>query len=259
VPPPVIDVTDESLATLAAPVAPLELTVTDPVVAEDGTTYEGPVSLGADAIGPYLRATREGEPEIAHLERVRDVWVAWLEAIGSATSTEPIGAAATGMGSFLRVLAAGEPVVETLDVEDGIPTTYGQAPFYVPAEGMEEQVIDAVPFPQSPRTGRRFGIKLLNGASGETLPMELMHDLVLAGGSLSTLGNADAFGESDTLIEYADEDWKDEAEALQALLGEGVEIDQMSARRAEAEAEDMVITVGSDLISRYEEQEDGGG
>jgi hypothetical protein len=259
VPPPIIDVTDESLATLVAPVAPIELTVTDPVVAENGTTYQGPVSLAAEEVGPYLRATREFEPEIAHLERIRDVWVAWLAAIGSATSTEPIGAAATGMGSFLRVLSEGDPVVETLDVEDGIPENYGQAPFYVPAAGMEEQVIDAIPFPQSPRAGRRFGIKLLNGAEGSTLPMSLMRDLVLAGGSLSTLGNADTFGASETLIEYADEDWQDEAEALQELLGDGVEIDQMSARRAEAEAEDMVITIGSDVLTRYEEQEDSGG
>ena len=102
VPPPIIDVTDESLATLVAPVAPLELTVTDPMVIEDGTTMQGAVSLSAEQVGPYLRATREGEPEIAHLERMRDVWVAWLAAIGDATGTEPIGAAATGMGTFLR-------------------------------------------------------------------------------------------------------------------------------------------------------------
>jgi hypothetical protein len=200
-----------------------------------------------------MRATREGEPEIAHLERIRDVWLAWLTAIGGATSTEPIGAAATGMGSFLRVLSEGEPMVETLDVEEGPITEYGQHAFYVPGAGMEEQVIDAVPFPQSPRAGRRFGIKLLDGAEGSTLPMGLMRDLVLAGGSLTTLGNADAFGQSETLIEYADETWQDEAEALQGLLGDGVEIDQMSAARAEAEAEDMVITIGSDVLSRYEE------
>ncbi|QYG93469.1 hypothetical protein HC251_14245 [Iamia sp. SCSIO 61187] len=259
VPPPIIDVTDESLATLVAPVAPLELTVNDPVVADDGTTFEGPVSLAADQVGPYMRATREGEPEIAHLERLRDVWAAWLEAIGEATVSEPIGGAVTGMGSFLRELADGEPVVETLDVEAGIPVTFMQAPFYVPGPNMEEQVIDAVPFPVSPRAGRRFGIKLLNGAVGETLPMPLMRDLILAGGSLSTLGNADAFGQEDTLIEYAGDDWREEAEALQELLGETAEIDEMSARRAEAEAEDMVITIGSDVLSRYQEQEDGGG
>lgn len=253
VPPPVIDVTDESLATLVAPVAPLELDVTDPVMDDAGVVYEGQVRLAADQVGPYLRATREGEPEIAHLERIRDVWVAWLAAIGDATATEPIGAAATGMGSYLRVLAAGEPVVETLDVEDGIPTSYGQAPFYVPAAGMNEQIIDAVPFPVSPREGRRFTIKLLNGAAGELLPMALMRDLVLADGSLVWLGNASAFGQEETLIEYRDEDGREDAEAVQELLGEGVEIDQMSTRRAEAEREDLVITIGSDVLSRYEE------
>lgn len=259
VPPPIIDVTDESLATLVAPVAPLELTVNDPVVADDGTTFEGPVSLAADQVGSYMRATREGEPEIARLERLRDVWEAWLAAIGDATVSEPIGGAVTGMGSFLRELADGEPVVETLDVEAGIPATFMQPPFYVPGPNMEEQVIDAVPFPVSPRAGRRFGIKLLNGAVGETVPMPLMRDLILAGGSLSTLGNAEAFGQEETLIEYAGDDWRDEAEALQEVLGETAEIDEMSARRAEAEAEDMVITIGSDVLARYQEQEDGGG
>ena len=256
VPPPIIDVTDESLATLVAPVAPLELTVTDPMVTEDGTTVQGPVSLSAEQVGPYLRATREGEPEIAHLERMRDVWVAWLAAIGDATGTEPIGAAATGMGTFLRELAAGDPVVETLDVEEQLD--YLQGTSYVPAAGMGEQVIDAVPFPLSPRTGRRFSIELLNGVTGETLPMSLVRQLILAGGALTGVGNAAEFGQDETTILYKGEDWQEEAQALQALLGDGVEIDQMSRRRADAENEDMVITIGSDVLSRYEEEDTGG-
>lgn len=256
VPPPIIDVTDESLATLVAPVAPLELTVTDPMVIEDGTTMQGAVSLSAEQLGPYLRATREGEPEIAHLERMRDVWVAWLAAIGAATGTEPIGAAATGMGTFLRELSAGDPVVETLDVEEELDYLQGRS--YVPAEGMDEQVIDAVPFPLSPRTGRRFSIELLNGVTGETLPMPLVRDLISAGGALTGVGNAGEFGQEETTILYKDEDWEDQARFLQGLLGDGVEIDQMSRRRADTENEDMVITIGSDVLSRYQKEDTGG-
>jgi hypothetical protein len=255
VPPPLIDLTDQSLATLIAPVAPLELDVSDPVMADDGVTYDGPVSLAAEAVGPYLRATNEGEPEIAHLERIRDVWAAWLEAIGSATATEPIGAAATGMGGYLRTLAAGDPVVETLDVEQ--VDDYFAGTSYVPGSEMQEQIIDAVPFPMPPRTGVRFLATVLNGARGERLPLDLMRDIVAAGGSLTTLGNAGAFGQEETVILHK-ADVQDEAEALQALLGDGVELEQMTRRRADSEDDDMIITIGSDVLSRYE-QEDGGG
>lgn len=255
VPPPLIDLTDQSLATLIAPVAPLELDVSDPVMADDGVTYDGPVSLAAEAVGPYLRATNEGEPEIAHLERIRDVWAAWLEAIGSATATEPIGAAATGMGGYLRTLAAGDPVVETLDVEQ--VDDYFAGTSYVPGSEMQDQIIDAVPFPMPPRTGVRFLATVLNGARGERLPLDLMRDIVAAGGSLTTLGNAGAFGQEETVILHK-ADVQAEAEALQALLGDGVELEQMTRRRADSEDDDMIITIGSDVLSRYE-QEDGGG
>lgn len=253
VPPPLIDVRDADLATLVAPVAPLDLTVNDPVIDEDGVRYEGNVSLSAEQVGPYLRATREGEPEIGHLERSRDVWMAWLDAIGAATSTEPIGTAATGIGSFLRILAAGDPVVETLDVEQGEPTRpYVPAP-YVPGPGMADQIVDAVPFPRSPRAGRRFDLRLLNGAEGATPPATLMRDLALDGAAISTLGNAASFGSSGTVISYKDDMWEDEAEALRDRWGDSVEIEQMSSRVADATAEDMVITLGSDVLDQYEE------
>ncbi len=257
VPPPLIDVTDESLATLMAPVAPLELDVTDPVTLEDGTPLDGPVSLAAEQVGPFLRATREGEPEIAHLERNRDVWAAWLEAISTSTVPEPIGAAATGMGTFLRTLAAGEPVVETLEVEQ--VEDYLQGPSYVPAAGMNQQIIDAVPFPLPPREGRRFLVELLNGSEGASLPMPLMRDLILAGGSVVSVGNADELGQEGSTILYKDEELEGIAETLVGLLGGDVEVEQMSSQRADVSDEDMVITIGSDAISRYEEQEDGGG
>lgn len=253
VPPPLIDVTDESLATLVAPVAPLSLNVNDAVVDENNIPYEGPVSLSAEQVGPFLRATRQDEPEIAHMERVRDVWTAWLEAIGSATNTEPIGAANTGIGSFLRNLAAGQFTVETLDVEPGEPVRFGQPLFYVPGPGMDEQVVDAVPFPRSPRTGRRYDLRLLNGVEGATPPLALMRDLALDAASISTIGNAGEFGRETTLVEYKDSMWEDEMDALRERWGGSIEVEQMSPTRAEGTNEDVVITLGSDVLDQYEE------
>ncbi len=253
VPPPLVDVTDESLATLVAPVAPLELVVNDPVVADNGITYEGPSSLSAEEVGPFLRASREGELEIARLERARDLWTAWLEAIASNPSGEPIGAAATGIGSFLRVLASGDPVVETLDVELGEPNRVYQPPFYVPGPSMAEQVIDAVPFPLSPRFGRRYDLRLLNGVEAGTPPFALMRDLGLDGASISIVGNGPEFGRRTTLVAYKDDMWADEMEALRDRWGDSIEIEQMSARQAESTNEDVVITLGSDVLDQYEE------
>ncbi len=251
VPPPIIDLDDASLATLVAPVAPLQLTVTDPVQLEDdGRFLSGPVELSAEEVGPFLRATREGEPEVAQLERARDLWEAWLAAIGGATATEPIGAASTGIGDYLRVLSAGDPVVEVLDVQED--AVYTQ-PVLVPGPNLNEQVISAVPFPQSPREGTRFNVEVVNGARGEVLPMELLRDLTLAGASLAFIGNADEFGQEDTVIQYAGAEWRDVAEFVAEMLGPSATAQEMPARRAESETEDLVITIGSDVLAQYEE------
>ena len=255
IPAPLIDVTDESLAALIAPVAPLEITGTDPIVDEDGVQYAGDISLAAEQVGPYLRATYEGEAELAHLARTERVWQAWLAALGEAGVDDAVGAATTGIGPFLRALAGGTAMVETLDVQPDEPMYFGDIPPLIPTDRFEAQVVDAVPFPHSPSPGRRATIQLLNGSEGATVPMALMHDLVLAGGAVITVGNADAFGRETTLVEYSGTANREVAADLAAVLGDDVEVEQMSATRAEAEAEDLVITIGSDVLERYD---DGG-
>lgn len=252
-----IELDDERLAELVSPVAPLTVDIPDPVVLDSGESYDsGPVTLEADDLGPFLRATSESS-EIAGLERNSLVWEAWLDAIGSSDTSDSVGPATTGIGPFLRTLSAGEPVVETLDVEEDTDVT-NDDPTYViplvPAPGFDEQIIDAVPFPRSPALGRRYNLTLLNGVDGEELPRELMHDLILRGAALTYLGNAEEFGQDTTTVRYSNEGWEELADLAGQTLG-GAEVSQMTAAQAEAEGEDVVITVGQDTLDRYQ---DGG-
>ncbi|HXH56130.1 MAG TPA: hypothetical protein VNL12_02380 [Iamia sp.] len=258
--PVVIDLADDSLESLVGPVAPLEIDNADTVVLESGKEIPpDPVDLLAEEVGPFLRATIEGESELGRLERNRVVWSTWLAAIGQSSTADSIGAATTGIGPFLRTLADGEPVVETLDVEP--PSEVGPDPDYtppfVPAEGFEEQIIAAVPYPGSPGEGRRWTMKLLNGVSGDEIPRALVRELILDGAALTTLGNAADFGRERTLIEYSDATWEAEARSAGEVLGDTAEVRRMSRQRAESEGDDLVITLGQDALDHVAEREAG--
>lgn len=253
VPGPLIDLTDESLASLVAPVAPLHIEGTDPVVTDDGTSYGGDIDLAAEEVGPYLRATVDGEHELAHMARNERVWKAWMDALHARGGAEDaVGTATTGIGPFLRVLAGGPVMVETLEVESDEPTYFGDIPPLIPTDAFDEQIATAVPFPQSSSPGRRATISLLNGAEGSPIPLDLMQDLVRAGGAIITVGNAASFGRDETVVEYSSSGWSDEAAAMAKALGAQARTEKMSAMRAESTDEDMVITIGQDVLERYE-------
>ncbi len=250
----VVTIDDESLASLTAPVAPLAIDNPDPVLTDDGETIPaGPVELSADQVGPYLRASAGGEDELARLARNELVWSAWLAAVGEAGIETGVGQGFTDIGPFIRTLASGEAMVQTLNVT--LPPESDQPdPPYVPAEGFDDQILDAVPYPTSPSPGRRWELVLLNGSSpDDEIPRELMRQLIGQGAALTTLGNAAAFGEEGTVVEYSGSEWRDAAERAAFVLGEGVEVERMSPVRAEQAGADVVITLGSTTLDRFEE------
>lgn len=266
--PEVIQLTDDDLASLVGPVAPLAIDNSDAVVTDSGKEFPaGPVSLAAEDVGPFLRATSDEETELGHLARSEAVWDAWLTAIGEATGDDSVGVATTGIGPFLRALADGDPVVETLDVEPS-PDAGANAEGEVsrpltPAPGFNEQVIDAVPYPRPPRLGRRWTLKVLNGVDGEAIPRPVLRTLILQGASLEKTGNAGDFGRERTLIEYSGREWADAARAARLAVGGTAEVEQMSATRADSEDEAIVVTLGQDALdfvaSQSSGEEDDGG
>jgi hypothetical protein len=232
------------------------------VTGEGQQVPAGSVSLTAADVGPFLRATSEGETELSHLARSEGVWDAWLTAIGNVTTDDSVGAATTGIGPFLRQLADGDPVVETLDVAspDAGSGRPDDGPPLVPTPGFEEQIVEAVPYPRPPLFGRRrWSLKLLNGVDGKPISRDVMRTLILTGASLETLGNAEGFGRERTLIEYSDEAWEDAAKAAKEVLGDTAMIKQLSGRRAESEPEALIITLGEDALTYIDEQAAGDG
>ncbi|HYI60902.1 MAG TPA: hypothetical protein VEW93_03750 [Acidimicrobiales bacterium] len=271
-----IDLTDGQLAELVRSAAPLTVDNPDDVTLDDGRTLEaGELVLEAGDVGPFLRATSGpavsetaseaslSEAELARLARNEVVWSTWLSALGAA-GDGAVGSAttATGLGPFLRVLAAGATDeagttrVETLDVGRAADAAE-DTPVLVPEDGLESQITDAVPYPQSPGPGRRYALKLLNGAEGAPLPRALLHALIDNGASLAQLGNAESFGQEETTIEIADSAWRPAADAAQLVLGGEPRISTMAASRAETEGADIVITVGQDVLDQFEEGDGG--
>lgn len=277
--PTTIELDDTLLASLVSPVAPLTIDNPDPVLTDTGQVYAaGEVALTAEELGPFLRAGAEDESELGRLARNEVVWAAWLDAIGQSDEPDSVGPATTGIGPFLRTLSGAgakadeeevvAPVVETLDVVEqpdadaaelpdsfDVPEPGDDGPNVrplVPAPGFDEQILEAVPFPRSPGGFGRYNLKLLNGAVGEEVPRPIIDDLILRGAALTTLGNATSFDQEATKVEYTSEDWKDLAELAGESLG-GAEVSLMPPAQAEAEGDDIVITIGQDVLDRYGE------
>ncbi len=253
-----IELSDGQIAELVRPVAPLRIDNPDDVMLPDGRTVaSGPIDLPAEDVGLFLRAGEETESELARLARDEVVWTAWLTALGSAG--EEASSVSTSLRPFLEALAAGTrdgaeaTQVGTLDV--GPANDGSQA--LVPSEGFDAQLNAAVPFPQSPGPGRRYVLKLLNGVEGEPLPREIMRDLVAAGASVVQVGNGNEFDQETTQIEITGPDWEAAAGAAQFMFGGKGEISLMSDTRAAGSDVDMVITIGRDVLSSYEEQAGG--
>lgn len=253
-----IELSDGQIAELVRPVAPLAIENPDDVVLPDGRTFaSGAVELTAEDVGPFLRSGEDSEAELARLARDEVVWSAWLTALGAAGD----GAAtvSANLRPFLEALAAGTregadaTLVETLDV--GAAPDGSEA--LVPGPGFDAQLNAAVPFPQSSGPGRRYALKLLNGVEGAPLPEEVMHALVAAGASLVQVGNGGEFGQDTTSIEITGPEWREAAEAAKFVFGGTGRISTMSDTRAAESDVDVVITVGRDVLTAYEERAGG--
>ncbi len=224
--PTTIELDDERLASLVAPVAPLEVDNPDPVVLESGEQIDaGPISLQAEQLGPFLRARRQrrvrpGPPG------ARPGGVGGLARRHRLVGHGRLGRSGHHRHRALPAHPLGRGPGDRDPRRRGGPRPRGHRPRptssrWCRAEGFDEQVVDAVPYPRSPGAGAPLQPHSCStGPSGDEIPRTLMHDLILRGAALTTLGNAVGVRPArTTTVEYTSEGWQPLAELAAQTLG----------------------------------------
>lgn len=232
-------------AELVAPVAPIALDNTDPLVTDDGTRFPaGEIELAADQVGSYLETRIEGESDLARLFRHQTFWSAWLAEIAAdGTPSAVPGEVDSGIGRFVRTIASGQAVVETVPVQPATPGRYGDEPAFFPEFAEMKQLVDrVVPFPVAAVPGARPRVRVINGTTDTSAASEVARLITPAGVQVTLVGNAPSFGLATTNISYAGAELVDEAEAIRSIIGVG----EVVLETRPSDVADITVTLGAD-------------
>ena len=254
-----IEVDDARLATLTAPVAPLRIENADDLVGQDATgeriTFaDGPLDLAPEQVGSYLGLRENGESDLNRLVRNQLVWEAWITSVAAAPdpATAVPGEGGSGLGRYITHLARGSVVYETLPVEEKAEEEGGGQP-----DAFERLVPEVaglvgriIPLPTAGSPGSRVRVRILDGAGSPETVRAIVEPLVVAGGQIVAIGNADRFTYAATDVRYDSLVPQESAERMQAALAIG-EITETSFG---TDAFDVTIVIGSDLAQRVSEQ-----
>lgn len=241
-------VDDARWADLVAPVAPITIQNPNELRVGDEVRFPaGEVALAADDVGPYLRATVDGESDLARLFRHELFWTAWLAAVADDDSDAAVpGELDSGVGYFVRSLAREGSEVDTLPVEP-ISAAEGAVETFSPDADQVRALMDRViPLPKSPAPGVRARARVLNGTDDTSDAMSVAGRLPPAGVEVTIVGNATELDADETVIEYAGEEFRDEAEAVAEILGVGA--DAVIPDSRPSDAVDITVTLGPDHV-----------
>ena len=98
-----VHVDDAHWARLVEPVAPIEVSLPEPV----GEWPADDVRLEPDQVGRFLAALDPGETDIDRIERQQLFWAAWLNQVREGGRDAVPGEESTGLGRFVRAIAGG--------------------------------------------------------------------------------------------------------------------------------------------------------
>ncbi|WP_436792727.1 LytR C-terminal domain-containing protein [Actinospongicola halichondriae] len=244
-------VDDARWADLVAPVVPIEIDNPNELLVDGEVQFPaGSVELGAADVGPYLRATVEGESDLARLFRHQVFWDAWLDAVADDGSDAAVpGELDSGVGRFVRALARDGNEIETLPVQpssgDDPDDDPDDLPTFVPRFDQLRALVDRfIPLPVSPGPGLRARVRVLNGTTDTTAASAVAGSLPPAGVEVTAIGNAATLDIAVTTIEFTGEEFRDEAEALAEILGVGVVVEDTRP----SDAVDITVTLGADHV-----------
>ncbi len=240
-------VDDARWVDLVAPVAPITIDNPNELQIEGEVRFEaGEIELTEDDVGPYLRATVEDESDLARLFRHEIFWAAWLDAVaGDGSDAGVPGELDTGVGRFVRALARDGGDVDSLPVQPATSERFGDEPSFVPRiDQLRALVARYVPLPVSPGPGIRARLRVLNGTTDTTKALSVAGTLPPAGVEVTSIGNAGELDVTRTTIEYAGDEFRDEAEAVAEILGVGEVVEDTRP----SDAVDITVTLGVDHV-----------
>ena len=252
----VVEMPTEWLAHSMGPAVPLPYLLADDLIeaGPDGATrvvYEsGRHDLNAaDAAAVYAHRN-PAEADGNRVQRQRAMWESWLGVIGRAQDLETVVPPADSpLTAFLQALGAGTTVVEVVPFESFTPDP-GAAP--VPLLGPESrswlraEALELVPWPQQPESFLRPRVQLLDGTGDPSIRDALAADVVSAGGVVTVIGNADAFGVEATHFAYHREDLVNDPITNSIAIQLGVDMTLIEFGEGTDGVVDITVTVGLD-------------
>lgn len=235
-------------ASLVEDVAPLEVVNPNPIDRDDDgriavVTDAGPLTLTADAVGPFLAAQALEEPDLERLLRHDTVWRAWLG--GLASIDYPLADVRTDLGAFLHGLADGPVDYRLLPVET-LAGTGVETEYQIVREDIDALVAELAPDAAGDGSGR-VRVQLLNGAGTPGLASVATELLVPAGARVDLRDNARTFDYRTTQLVYYRDDQRIAAERLREALGLGEVVRDRNA----IDVVDVTIVLGRDFVDRY--------
>lgn len=256
----VVEVTTEWLAHSIGPAEPLPYLLVDDLieVGADGAqrvVYQaGRYELtAADAAAVYVHRNPD-EADGNRAQRQRAMWESWLGVIERAPDPEAaIPPADSPLAPFLRALGAGTTVVEVVPFES-IASDPGTAPVqFLGAESrawLRAEALELAPWPQQPESFLRPRVQLLDGTGDPAIRDALADIVVAAGGVITVIGNADAFGVEATQFAYHREELVNDPITNSIAIELGVNMALIELGESGADVVDITVTVGLDQAAR---------
>ena len=256
----VVEVPTEWLAHSMGPAVPLPYLLLDDLIESgpDGAqqvVYEaGRYDLAAaDAAAVYAHRNPD-EADGNRVQRQRTMWESWLGVIGRAQDAAAvIPPADSPLAPFLQALGAGTTVVDVVPFESFTPDP-GAAP--VPLLSSESrswlraEALELVPWPQQPESFLRPRVQLLDGTGDPSIRDALATDVVSAGGVVTVIGNADAFGVEATHFAYHREELVNDPITNSIAIELGVDMTLIELGEGADDVVDITVTVGLDQAAR---------
>lgn len=269
---------------LLAPVEPLPIVVTDPLITRNSTGQvgvrfpAGTAAIDASDIVDFLGWRNPDEVQLNQQFRHGQFWDSWIGAVFDGGADMVPGESESGVGRFVRALANGQANIELLpfteERADSVSPTTEQSDAAVPAEAitvvpdvdaLQETIVAMIPFPVAPVGSPRPRVRLLDGIDNPQAVRQAAERLVAAGAQIAILGNADSFDIDQSRIVYhvgeAEADAQSYADALGARGVEGdgeeglpeTEAPDGSEGRTEQRTIDVTVVVGADIVSGLNE------
>lgn len=242
-----VEVTGTTLLTpnrwqsLAGAVDPVEVELTNDLVisAEGGGSVvrfsAGTRRIEASEVVDFFAFTG-GESASERIDRQRDWWLGWIQAVAAGNPVENLPALDLDVVHLLETVASGRVQVPAgLWVDEGNGLTMDE-------NRLTDLVVAMFPVPIPRNPGQWPTVRLLNGTGDPSLDASAREVVLRAGVELVVVGNYRSEKVIQTRVLHREESMRPAAELLANYLGGGVLFDQMLSP-----VTDLTVVIGSDF------------